>query len=123
MASQSNGLFIATFKVVSIQWCQNYHLKVMMVQVLLSYLDFSWQMKFIKLISCYATRLINQNEHPLCSYIYVYLDLDNKLIRLFGRVTLCKLKQKIKLLYTLASTALFLTIPNNASFQSVESLT
>ena len=32
-----------------------------------------------------------------CVGTYVYLDLDNKLIRLFGRVTLClKLKQKIK---------------------------
>ena len=47
-----------------------------------------------------------------CVGTYVYLDLDNKLIRLFGRVTLCKLKQKIKLLYTLASTALFLTMVN-----------
>ena len=110
MASQSNGLFIATFKVVSIQWCQNYHIKVMMVQVLLSYLDFSWQMKFIKLIFCYATRLINQNEHHLCRYVHIliYLDLDNKLIRLFGRVTVClKLKQKIKLLYILASILIF----------------
>ena len=48
-----------------------------------------------------------------CVGTYVYLDLDNKLIRLFGRVTFClKLKQRIKLLYTLASTALFLTMVN-----------
>ena len=66
MASQSNGLFIATFKVVSIQWCQNYHLKVMMMVLPSSYLDFSLQMKFIKIVLlCYAKRLINQNEHHL----------------------------------------------------------
>ena len=43
-----------------------------------------------------------------CVGTYIYLDLDNKLIRLFGRVTVClKLKKKIKLLYILASILIF----------------